>query len=390
MKAIVIGGGIGGAAAAIALVRVGVEVAVYERAPEPGEVGAGLGLGSNAMRALERIGADAPVRAVSEPAGRAELRSWRGRVLARTDLNELDRRAGTLSAVVHRAELLGALLSCLPEGVVRFGHRFVGMEQDAGGVAARLDTGSGVVTDRGDVLIGADGINSAVREAIRGREPTRYSGYTCWRGVAEFPYERVPPGYVSESWGPGARFGITRIGRGRIYWWAAVNAPEGRSFPDAEGFLLERFGGWHEPIADLIRATGPGAIIHNDIADRPPRRGWTKGRVALLGDAAHATTPNLGQGGCMAIEDGAVLARRLAGAGDVKGALREYERERFARTASIVRASWGLGRWGQRENAAVRWARDLAIRAMPDWVMMRSILRFNAFDVGEVARASGP
>lgn len=386
-KALVIGGGIGGAAAAIALVRVGIEVAVYERAPEPGEVGAGLGLGSNAMRALERIGADAPVRAVSEPAGRAELRTWRGRVLARTDLNELDRRAGTLSAVVHRAELLGALLSCLPEGVVRFGHRFIGLEQDGGGVTARLETQSGEVRDRADVLIGADGINSAVREAIRGREPTRYSGYTCWRGVAEFPYERVPAGYVSESWGPGARFGITRIGRGRIYWWAAVNAPEGRSFPDAEGFLLDRFGGWHEPIADLIRATGAGAIIHNDIADRPPRRGWTKGRVALLGDAAHATTPNLGQGGCMAIEDGAVLARRLAGAGEVEGALREYERDRFARTASIVRASWGLGRWGQRENAAVRWARDLTIRAMPDWVMMRAVLRFNAFDVGEVARA---
>lgn len=404
MNAVIIGGGIGGLTAAIALRKAGIDARVYERAPEPREVGAGISLWANALLALRSIGAEEGVRRRGEAATYAAVRTWRGRMLM-----ELDQTATEFGVprvtLIHRAELLEALLACLPDGVVDFGRACTGVEQDAGSATAQFAEGAPA---RGDVLIGADGINSVVRGTLLNDGPPRYSGYTCWRAVTVFPTDTFPAGHIYELWGRGARFGLTRIGSGRVYWWATHNCAPGGTDTDARAELLERFRGWATPVCEVIGATEDGAFIRGDIIDRPPSRRWGRGRITLLGDAAHPTTPNLGQGGCMAIEDGVVLARELgkvarlsepcAGTGrpvtespangadateashtTVEAALRAYESARYTRTARITVDSWRFGVMGQWENAALRGVRDLVLRLTPRRVLdrqARALLRF--------------
>jgi 2-polyprenyl-6-methoxyphenol hydroxylase-like FAD-dependent oxidoreductase len=366
MKALIIGGGIGGATAAIALLRAGIQTTVYERAPEAREVGAGISLWGNAVGALRRIGAADRIVAAGDALQTAELRTDRGRLLSRIDVGRLDSDLGTPSFVIHRADLLAGLIAALPTRAVRFGRTFVTAEERGGRVIARFDDGS---EDDADLLVGADGVHSAVRSLLNGGDrPTRYAGYTSWRGLCDFPESLAPRGAAVELWGRGRRFGITRLGadplaaahgRGRVYWFGVVNAPRDSRFADHKAALRRSFpadrwsGG---PVGDLIEATLPEDIIQTDICDRPARRGpgaaWSSpsGRIVLLGDAAHPTTPNLGQGACMAIEDGVVLARLLTRTASTPEAVAEYQTRRFHRSAPIVNTSWLIGRIGNLEN----------------------------------------
>jgi 2-polyprenyl-6-methoxyphenol hydroxylase-like FAD-dependent oxidoreductase len=207
--------------------------------------------------------------------------------------------------------------------------------------------------------------------------------------VVEAPASLVAPGYVAEVWGRGARFGITRIGKGRVYWWAALNAP---ASPHAQGVLdeaaratlLESHGGFCEPVPTLIRMTDPARIIRNDILDRRPTRRWRDdaGAVLLIGDAAHPTTPNYGQGGCMAIEDAAVLGEFLRGASagsvaeeeDLRRRLDAFIAFRAAKTARTVRESRMFGAVGQWSHPALCAARDGLFRLMSP-LMVRNIAR---------------
>jgi 2-polyprenyl-6-methoxyphenol hydroxylase-like FAD-dependent oxidoreductase len=349
MRVIVIGGGICGVTTAIALQRAGIEASVFERAPAPAEVGAGISIWGNAIKALRAIDAAGPVLALGEVMERGELRTSRGRLLSHAPVGEYDRRLGAPSVLLHRAELLGALLGQLPDRVVRFGRRCVGFHECDGGVAVKFDDGQ---EEPADLLVGADGINSVVRAQLLSDGPARYSGYTCWRGVAKVPESMVARGYVCEAWGRGQRFGIVRIGDGRVYWFATRNAAPNQQDPPTgpKPLLASMFARWFDPIPRLIEATPPEAIIHNDILDRPPVTRWSSRRVVLLGDAAHPTTPNIGQGACMAIEDAVLLARLLGGGGDPAHAFEEFERRRMPRTARITRFSWRLGRIAQLEN----------------------------------------
>jgi 2-polyprenyl-6-methoxyphenol hydroxylase-like FAD-dependent oxidoreductase len=367
MHALIIGGGIGGATAAIALRHAGLDVTVCERAPMAREVGAGVALGANAMNCLRQLRADEAVLSRADRITTTDLLNARGRVLIHTPVAELERDLPAHSVLIHRADLLDALLSRLPHGLVRFDRACTGVEQDPAGVVARFADGS---EERADLLIGADGIRSVVRAALLGDAPTRYSGYTCWRGVvAASSGAPTPAGLTCEYWGRGARFGFGRCGRERVYWYATANAaPNGADAPDPRPDLLRIFGAWAAPVPALIGATPPAAIIRSDIVDRPPSRRWGEGRMTLLGDAAHPTTPNLGQGACMAIEDAVALARHLRGVGPsdgIEAALRAYERSRMPRTAMITNASWRLGKVGQWESRAACAARDTLLGVAP-------------------------
>jgi 2-polyprenyl-6-methoxyphenol hydroxylase-like FAD-dependent oxidoreductase len=221
--------------------------------------------------------------------------------------------------------------------------------------------------ERGDVLVGADGIKPAVRRQLLGDEPLRYAGYTAWRGVGLIDRPEVPLGVTMLAAGRGSQVGTLPIGGGRTYWFATANVPQGETDPPGghRAALLERFKDWYAPIPAFIDATPEGAIIRNDILDRPPVRKWGEGRVTMLGDAAHPTTPNLGQGACQAIESAFVLARHLRGAADLPAALRAYEQARFDRTALVTNRSWTLGKVLAYES---RWAcglRDLLLRLFP-------------------------
>ena len=349
------GGGIGGLTAAVALGCAGVEVAVFERAPELKEIGAGISLWANATRALGELGLYDKVRAAGAAEIGGELRSWRGEMISEIPAADLRARFGDANLAVHRADLQDVLFSALPAGTVRLGAELVGFAQNGEGVVARFADGR---EEWGDFLVGADGLHSSVRAQLFGRHAPRYAGYTAWRGIAEGGEGRLPEGVGLNLWGRGSEFGLVGIGRGRFYWFATKNAPEGEAESAAgrKREVLELLAGTYAPAREAVEATRESKILRNDIYDRDPLRSWGTGRVTLLGDAAHPMTPNLGQGACQAIEDAVVLARCLGGG--ISASLRRYEERRIGRTAAVVRRSRLVGRVTQLENPLLCRLRD--------------------------------
>ena len=374
MNALIIGGGIGGLSAALALGRVGIRCDVFEQAEELREVGAGLTVWANAIRALEQLGvARQRVLSFGSRVDRFQARSRNGQTLSGSSFAGLERKLGVpVCVVVHRADLLRELADGLEKSHTHCGARCVSIENNANGVLARFEDGREA---KGDFLVGADGLHSIIRTQLHGPAMPRYAGYTCWRGVANLKVEDPPLGLSFETWGPGARFSVHHCGPGRLFWYATRNLPEAGvdSLAGRKADVHAIFRTWHEPIPEVIEATSAAAILRNDIVDRIPRVNWGRGRVTLLGDAAHPTTPNLGQGACQAIEDAIYLAASLVESRQVETALRNYEQGRQPRTAAITNDSWRLGRLCQWENPLGCWLRNILTRLTPSAVSLSLI-----------------
>ena len=377
MRALVIGGGIGGLAAAVALRRAGHEVTVFEQAPAFREVGAGLAVSANALKALDALGLRERAAARGALARRLLLRTSSGLVLSDFRLE-----AGQESVGIHRAALLEILAAAAREQTVEFGMRCTGVAQDPLGVTATFADGSSA---RGDFLIGADGINSVTRASILGASKPRYAGYVGWRAVTPLEAALRTPDVFWETWGRGLRFGCVEIGGGRAYWFVAETVPKPAAAPpsgSATARLRRLVAGWHEPIEAIVASTADDGVSRTAIYDRRPTRRWGRGRVTLLGDAAHAMTPNLGQGASQALEDAAVLGRVAEDASDVPAMLRLYEQRRVKRANTIVRRSRQIGRLGQARNPLVCVARDRLMRVTPIRIQKAEQEKLLAFDAG--------
>lgn len=302
----IVGGGIGGIAVAVALEQAGISAVVYERSPTLLEAGAGMMLWPNATRVLKELGVLDRVADHSGPNSTFLVRSDRGQVLMNIPLGHFDVPA----LCTPRSNLLNVLVSALPVDRIRLGHEMSGFERVESKV--RLHFASGLTAEH-DALIGADGLRSRVRTQMLGPVEPIYRGYIVWRGIVNYEGSSVPSGTNSESWGSGKRFGLLNTGLNRYTWYAAVNLP--RDHQDAacgrQQELLKMFEGWHEPVEECIASTPADSILKHPAFDLAPLRPWGYGPVTLLGDAAHPCTPNLGQGGCMALEDALVLAKSV-------------------------------------------------------------------------------
>ena len=349
MRVVILGAGIGGLAAAIALRRAGLDARVFEQAPAIREVGAGIQMAPNATRLLRRLGLGEALERVGVRPEAAESRRWDdGRVLLRQQLGDAcEARFGAPYYHLYRPDLIAALAAALPPGAVELGRRCVAIADRGDSVEAAFDDGS-IAT--GDALIGADGIHSTVRAALLGPEAPRFSGSIAYRGLV--PAERLAHlalPRLSTAWlGPHRHFVHYWVAGGRFMNFVAI-APAGDwrveswSERGEVADALAEFAGWHPQVGAII---GAATETHRwALYDREALPRWASGRVALLGDAAHAMLPFLAQGACQAIEDGAILARCLAGtdAAEVPGALRRYEAIRRPR-ASRAQA-------GSRQNA---------------------------------------
>lgn len=367
---VIVGGGIGGLTAAIALRRRGFEPRLYEAAPELREVGAGIGVPPNAVQVLDRLGLAEAVAAEGQPTRIAELRDARAGLLRRADMSYATDGRIWPTIAIHRGRLQRILAKQLPPASIHTGKQCTGVELDGDRAIVRFVDGSS--TDA-DLVIGADGLRSVVRASIVPGARLRYSGQTSWRGVAKYhlPAEMDAVGW--EVWSAGARVGFSAIGHGEVYWYATMDAPEGGT--DAPGTLAANLAALAEPfpapIPQLIGATEEARITRTDLVDLAPIATWHRGRVVLLGDAAHATTPNLGQGGAQAIEDAWVLADRLAAHQRIEPALAEYERIRMPKARMVVNLSWRFGKMMHLANPIARAARNLLFRAMPERLARR-------------------
>jgi 2-polyprenyl-6-methoxyphenol hydroxylase-like FAD-dependent oxidoreductase len=373
--ALIIGAGIGGLATGIALSHVGLQVEVFERADDLREVGAGISLWANAIRALSRLGLNDAIQTAAVPYEIDGLRSARGAVLARISATELHRRIGLPVIIIHRADLQATLLKALEPKHVHLGSHCVGFQEDANGVTATFADGRRA---QGHLLIAADGLHSVIRAQLHGVQRPRYAGCSAWRAVVRFDAAEVR---ACETWGQGSVFGHVPMSGKRVYWYATKNGPEGERAADNKARLLQLFRGWPAPIEQLIEAADEASILRNDIYDRPPLKTWGRGRVTLLGDAAHPMTPYLGQGGCQALEDAVVLGQTLCEHADPCSALRSYESKRIPRANAFVTRSRLLGRIAQLQNPVAVLVRNLLFKLITPRLQARALARLLASDL---------
>ena len=355
----IIGGGIGGLTAALALQRYGFQAEVFEQAPQLLDVGAAIAMWPNAMRVLGHLHV---AEKIVEHGGIVEKLCWmdqNGFLMNRVSI--LDGK--TPAVALHRSDLQNTLRHALPQSSIHLDHTLVDYQQRGDRMMAAFANGQSV---EADFLIGADGIHSRVRsQFINDGEPIP-RGYTIWRGTSPITPAAIPPATGIELYGRGKRFGIGPVGLGRTGWWASANA-------DQTDLLTDLFRGWYRPVVELIEATPPASILKTIATDREPNKRWGAGRMTLLGDAIHPTTPNLGQGGCLSIEDALVLARCFEKYGASEGALRHYESLRYHRTASLTRYSRWYGSVGQIENIWARTLRKLLLSLVPELLAQRSM-----------------
>ena len=359
---IIIGGGIGGLTCAIAMAKRGFEIQVFEQAAEIRPLGAGITLGVNAMRVFKELGLAEDLIARGNPFNKIGIKTHNGRVLNRIDIERLEDELGMPSIGIHRAELHNVLIKHLPPNTLNLGEKFVEYKQGQDGITAIFESGKGVTAG---LLIGADGIHSRVREEIVGTSPLRDAKQICFRGVCDAGSISWDKSQTFEAWGKSKRFGIVPIGKHKIYWFLTINRDQNSKIPqEAKEYLLESFGDWYDPVPAIISHTESDAILRNDLYDRLPIDRWHDERAVLLGDAAHPTTPNMGQGAAMAIESAAVLASCLEEYDDLPTAIEQYERLRMPRTQTITKRSWSIGQIATVSNPLWVAVRNLSIRLM--------------------------
>ncbi|MGI4860782.1 MAG: FAD-dependent urate hydroxylase HpxO [Janthinobacterium lividum] len=361
LEVIVIGAGMGGLSCALALQRQGHSVRVFERTAELRPIGAAISIWPNGVKILRALGLGAAIDAAAGHMTRMSYRDRDGALLTGFSLLPLYERASEIARPIARTALQRILLDAVEAvGPVRLGAACSGFAQDADGVTVRFADGS---QTRADLLVIADGSRSGLRDAVVGRPvPRVYCGYVNWNGRIAISPELGNADEWSQFVGDGQRVSLMPMGNGQFYFFFDVPLAQDRIdaalAPGAtcRDELAAHFAGWAAPVQQLIARLDPATVARVAIHDTAPLDSLVNGRVALLGDAAHAMSPDLGQGGCQAIEDSWVLAGQLAsGNGDVPAALAGYDAARAPRVASIVTRA--------RERARVIHGRDPALTA---------------------------
>jgi 2-polyprenyl-6-methoxyphenol hydroxylase-like FAD-dependent oxidoreductase len=366
----IIGGGIAGLTTAIALQRLGIQVTIFEATSVVRSLGAGLLLAANAMQAFDRLGIAHEVVVHGRQLDAFAILDQQGHIITRTDTHRVSMRYGIHNFTIHRADLHQVLLNQLPSNAIRTGKRAIGLTEQPDGVTVHFEDGTSHQTD---YLLVADGIHSPLRGQLLADWAPRYAGYTCWRAVVHWPGNTFHE--ATETWGSQGRMGIVPLANDQVYWFACVNAPlqDPQMRQQTTSDLAKRFASYHTPIPDLLTHNPDQGLLWNDIIDLKPLARYAFGRTLLLGDAAHATTPNMGQGACQAIEDAVVLADELKRHQMPQQAFVGFEARRLVRTHYITNTSWRLGQIAQTTNPLLVSLRNGVLRRLPKRLIERQL-----------------
>lgn len=340
---IIIGAGIGGLTTAIALRRLGFLVDVYEQSPHIREVGAGIWIAPNAMKVYAELGLDEIITHAGFPLSRISITDVKRKKISTVDCARVKQRHGFTTISIHRAVLQKLLSEEIPSENIHLNKTCIGYKQTDVEVSAIFNDGTVV---NGDVLLFADGIHSAGRKQLLPDNTLRYSGQTCWRFIADIALDN--PSHMFEIWSQkkGVRVGYSPINNNQVYVFitehTAAGQPHNRS--SVKSYLSHLCNDFDETVQHIIQLADPEKIIRSDLFDFAPVHRWVDGRMALLGDAAHATTPNLGQGACQAIEDARIIAQVLSGEDNIPEALAKYQNKRIEKAHYITNTSWTFAR----------------------------------------------
>lgn len=360
----IIGAGIGGLTSALALKQNGFNVAVYESAAEIKPVGAGIVMAGNAMQIYEKLGIRERIEKAGNKISFLKMTDEKFNLLSAVPLVKLEKKYGVSNIAIHRADLQGILAEEVGDENIHLAKRLIRIQN--GETATLTFEDSSVL--KADIVIGADGIHSAVRNQLFKPVIIRDTGQLCWRGVLNTEIAEKYPQEAYEAWGRGKRFGIVKISRNKLYWFAVVNAGM-----EMNTTLYELFSEFHPDVLKIISDTDEEQIYENQLRDIKPFSGWHEGNVCLMGDAAHATTPNLGQGACQAVEDAYILAKLFRSDKPVEWIFAEYEKLRKQKAHFIVNKSRMIGKLPHIENVFGVWLRNLSMRMIPETLSIRQI-----------------
>ncbi|KEY18709.1 FAD-dependent monooxygenase [Kaistella antarctica] len=372
-KIAIIGGGIAGLTFARSLTTKDYEIHIFEKKENFSEIGAAISVFPNALCVMDDLDLLEEILQNGGQFKTVYLKTSNGKVLSKSEP-----KSDYPVICIHRADLHRILLKNIEAHLYNNYSLKNIAHLDNGQITIQFENGEDRVFD---AVIGADGIHSEVRKQIINDGEPIFRGYNIWRGVVKTNFDI---GYGSETYGKGKRVGIVPIKDGVYGWWATCNEAymQDDSPEDTKNKLNRLFGDWHYPIPDLMNNTE--VILKNSLIDRKPHKGWSKGNAILLGDASHPTTPNLGQGGCMAIEGAYILAKSIQKYGLTKKAFNRYEELQYPRSENIVNESLKLGKIGQITNPVLIILRNFALRAMPSSVAMKMIDKYFSYRVTNI------
>jgi 2-polyprenyl-6-methoxyphenol hydroxylase-like FAD-dependent oxidoreductase len=354
MRIVIVGGGIGGLTAAVALQRAGIDAHVFERQSRIRPVGAGATLWTNAVAALQRIGLGETVAAGGVPLERFQHYTAAGRRVADWPIGDIARQVGAPTVGITRERLMTPIVEALAPGTLHLSAECVDVRDEGGRAIATFADGS---EQAADLLVGADGLRSEIRKQVPGQLEPVYSGITVYRAVIDFDEAAVPPRMFHTYYSRGSHFATYRVSGGRLHWEAHQWAAEGGTAVD-KAELQARFAHYCRPVPDIIAATDANAINRADFFGRAPAPRWGTGRIVLLGDAAHPMSSYGGQGACQAIEDGVSLGASFAAEGEIGAALARYQAKRLPRTAKLITLNRHLARFTMSRSRLLCGLRD--------------------------------
>ena len=356
----IIGAGIGGLTAAIALQQKGFTIEIFENTRTFGRVGSGINLALNAMQVYKRLGIYNDILARAHVTNSMNLRSKSLGILAALDLKKLATDYKVQAAAIHRAELHEVLLRQLENVTIHRNKKLIHVEQINGLVHLSFSDGT---EHQAELVIGADGINSAVRQSIFENSELRDAEQVCWRGISSATLGSSFKNELNEIWGKGDRFGFVHINKEEVYWFALINKDKFNAHKNID--LLKQFSDYHPMVQDIIAETPQENIMYNELWDLKPIPKWYEANVCLLGDAAHATTPNMGQGAVQAVESAMALSICLAEESSVEKAFARYQSIRMDKANHVTNTSWKIGKLAQLNNPIGIVLRNILLKITP-------------------------
>jgi 2-polyprenyl-6-methoxyphenol hydroxylase-like FAD-dependent oxidoreductase len=359
----IIGAGIGGLTTAIALRKKGFKVTIFEQAKEIKPVGAGIILANNAMQVYKKLGIHKIIEKNGKPISSLKITKPNLKPLSRIDLTHFEQKYNTKNIAIHRGTLQQILIEQLKSTEIKLNHKLTSISKNENGYYLIFENGEEF---NAKIIIGADGINSIVRTHTLPKNSIRNANQICWRGIAKYKLPEKLKGELNEAWGKSERFGFTQIAENKVYWYALKSFKKDKSEFSLKD-LVKYFKNYNSSIKEIINSTEKEAINTAEILDLKPTKIWFKDHVCLIGDAAHATTPNMGQGACQAIEDAYTLSECLDKY-ETSRAFSEYQNIRLPKAHQIVNTSWLVGKLAHLNNPILIFLRNLVLRLTPSSV----------------------